>query len=1298
VLDIDGRGETASEGVMLQHSKAHATVAQRTATFACLASLAAAQCPTAPGTGDVYVGGLFDHRITDRYQFEFAASLINDKTDGFYDELLPDITMQTRILDSGCNVVTATTQMMALAQDWGQPLHGVIGARCSSASMGVAMLTRLQQIPQISARSSNPSLSDKTMYSHFYRTCAPDDRQAASLTQLVTSLGFGKVGIITTSTAYATAVADGFADEFKAQNGTAISRLALPGCYIRVSDDGEIPDAAIKDCFDEISALSIQEKPGVLLLSALTDHAAQILDYAARTRFKPRPGRGPGSRFTWIGTDGWTGYDHILASEVVQRYRPRLIGIKPATYTEEDVYTQYLARWQEKQRGDGVAEDEVDQELCPYCPETVDALVALTMALDAAWSAGSTAEEKQANIADGSLVLEHLAGVSFDGLSGPVSFDEFGNKAITECDVEAAGVRSPPEHGTGGSAPPPAPPGGSSTGGRGTGGSAPPPAPPGGGGGGRRALQLGSGGGAGLPPPPPLVWTKFAVLGESLQMRGDYAVLTELFEDGALPADSLSGCEKAEDCKGSLDESTLEETPHCFVDGGEQGEGKCVKTIEEGQCSSRPKEGDGKDHVALFNPEVTVCELKSGEYNCTTETTDEDTGASVQIENVLASKCAEFMPDDVKTGDDQTWNMCCRAEDKEMEAWALERWEQYEIQFGQCDNCLRSLQKLICQVSCDANNWRFFTGGKMTLGSEALPFTPNEEEDAGICVEYCSNVYKACRSVKWQDEVQYLFPSEEDFCTSVLRLQRGKEQKYWDGGKADISRLCTPTSKQEDTHCVGAGMHQALGFASTALCVFLVLSQFISEIFAGLPKVVARWLPSATVTLTCGFLLGVLIKEVVVPLEDEYLGTHNVLDVVKFDTNIFGFLLLPVIIFSSSFNMEHHASVFFLLYIKSIAMFAVFGTTLAILFTGGLTYLVNQELGGWELSFPESMMFGSLISAVDPVATLAAFASVGVDPRVYSLIYGESILNDAVAIVSFSVFKGVADGDAGDNAEASDVVIAALKKFFIMSIGSFVVGLAWGVLVTLLYKIYGVNPPSGTSMGVKKMSDVTAEEEDEPSSGEGDMDEKEEHKKEHRAMADAAVFFTASLSSYYVAEAIHVSGIISALLCGLVCNQFAARNMSFEARDYAHAFYIVLSELADHALMLWVGLLYYLSLETFEAKFSAVALLLVLVSRALSVLGIAQLVRCILGPVEFTSQLMMIGAGLRGAVALALVKQMPTSASDEISSATLFIIFCTYRTAPHRTQFFSLYNSDRALRFDRYSCFRQKTCMSFDLR
>ena len=47
----------------------------------------------------------------------------------------------------------------------------------------------------------------------------------------------------------------------------------------------------------------------------------------------------------------------------------------------------------------------------------------------------------------------------------------------------------------------------------------------------------------------------------------------------------------------------------------------------------------------------------------------------------------------------------------------------------------------------------------------------------------------------------------------------------------------------------------------------------------------------------------------------------------------------------------------------------------------------------------ESFAFGSLISAVDPVATLAIFSALDVDPILYMLVFGESILNDAVAIV-----------------------------------------------------------------------------------------------------------------------------------------------------------------------------------------------------------------------------------------------------------------------------------------------------------
>jgi sodium/hydrogen exchanger-like protein 6/7 len=45
------------------------------------------------------------------------------------------------------------------------------------------------------------------------------------------------------------------------------------------------------------------------------------------------------------------------------------------------------------------------------------------------------------------------------------------------------------------------------------------------------------------------------------------------------------------------------------------------------------------------------------------------------------------------------------------------------------------------------------------------------------------------------------------------------------------------------------------------------------------------------------------------------------------------------------------------------------------------------------------MIFGSILSATDPVTILAIFNQLNVDPQLYSIISGESLLNDAVAIV-----------------------------------------------------------------------------------------------------------------------------------------------------------------------------------------------------------------------------------------------------------------------------------------------------------
>ena len=137
--------------------------------------------------------------------------------------------------------------------------------------------------------------------------------------------------------------------------------------------------------------------------------------------------------------------------------------------------------------------------------------------------------------------------------------------------------------------------------------------------------------------------------------------------------------------------------------------------------------------------------------------------------------------------------------------------------------------------------------------------------------------------------------------------------------------------------------------------------------------------------------------------------------------------------------------------------------------------------------------------------------------------------------------------------------------------------------------------------------------------------------------------------------------------------RFAVNNLSAHAQHQSRIFYITMSELSDHIVMLWVGVLFYIRWtdDEWDAEgnlkwsFSLLALVLVVMSRFVSVLAVGLLNRQIeteegsTNAVSNKNLAMMIGAGLRGAVALALVMQMPSSSFVAISSATLFIIVVT---------------------------------------
>ena len=95
------------------------------------------------------------------------------------------------------------------------------------------------------------------------------------------------------------------------------------------------------------------------------------------------------------------------------------------------------------------------------------------------------------------------------------------------------------------------------------------------------------------------------------------------------------------------------------------------------------------------------------------------------------------------------------------------------------------------------------------------------------------------------------------------------------------------------------------------------------------------------------------------------------------------------------------------------------------------------------LSLGQALLFGSLISATDPVAVIALFKELGVPKQLAILVEGESLFNDATAIVAFNIiFATVAAGQVGGDAIQSGVV-----SFLDSFVGGIAIGAVFGYLM-----------------------------------------------------------------------------------------------------------------------------------------------------------------------------------------------------------------------------------------------------------
>ena len=161
--------------------------------------------------------------------------------------------------------------------------------------------------------------------------------------------------------------------------------------------------------------------------------------------------------------------------------------------------------------------------------------------------------------------------------------------------------------------------------------------------------------------------------------------------------------------------------------------------------------------------------------------------------------------------------------------------------------------------------------------------------------------------------------------------------------------------------------------------------------------------------LIVGLLLGFVESEVMEPLRSLSLFPEVIM-----------FVFLPVLIFESAYNLDNRL---LLRNIAPVMLLAIPGMLLSTAIAGGIVGAMTP------LRWGEAFLFGSLISATDPVAVIALFKELGAPKRLMTLVEGESLFNDATAIVVFSlIYTQVGSGNYGGTV-GPGIIIQGLQRF-----------------------------------------------------------------------------------------------------------------------------------------------------------------------------------------------------------------------------------------------------------------------------
>jgi hypothetical protein len=315
--------------------------------------------------GKVYIGGLFEKNQMDttRY-FEHAAAMLKDRTDGWHDNLITDTLLETKTVDAMCDASVAAPAYYDMKATWGAPLHGIMGCRCSSASMAVARVAGLDKVNMVSMSSTSAKLSDMVEFPFFSRVAAPDNGGGAvgAIVALLRYFQWTSVSLIYTDTQYTRDLHSEFKSLWE-RDGREISE-DQPVKFNSLTDDTVNRESVERALDNVLRTPQFMPRSRIVVLIAHNQHAFPIMKIAKEADYDD------GST-VWIATDGWadknprpsTGSDWMPAV-------PGYLGVVPFRNTDQHM-TDYMSRLNVYEASKGLSPTTV-LPTCKSCVHQLD--------------------------------------------------------------------------------------------------------------------------------------------------------------------------------------------------------------------------------------------------------------------------------------------------------------------------------------------------------------------------------------------------------------------------------------------------------------------------------------------------------------------------------------------------------------------------------------------------------------------------------------------------------------------------------------------------------------------------------------------------------------------------------------------------------------------------------------------------------------------------------------------------------------------------------------------------------------